>query len=85
MTSLYRSAQAAEGGKNATTPFGIRGLNVRQRNYSNSRLQTYQVGEWELGKQLNDTKKRNELTSSTNHSKELKKYCLSKFKQQPVQ
>lgn len=85
MTSLYRSAQAAEAGKNSTSAFGVRGLNSRQRNYSNSRLQTCQVAEWEVGRLLNDTKKRNELTSSSNHSKELKKYCLTKFKQQPVQ
>lgn len=30
-----------------------------------------------------EAKKRNEQTTSTNHSKELKKYCLNKFKAPP--
>lgn len=70
MTTLYRTVQATqEGLKNSTTAFGVKNLNIRHRNYSNSRLQTYQPIDLDFIKQPNDAKKRNELTTSTNHSK----------------
>jgi hypothetical protein len=81
MATLYRTAQASQDGlKNSTTAFGVKNLNIRHRNYSNSRLQTYHPIDLDFAKQPNDPKKRNEPTTSTNHSKELKKYCLNKFK-----
>lgn len=61
----------------------MKNLNIRHRNYSNSRLQTYQPMELDFLRQPIEAKKRNEQTTSTNHSKELKKYCLNKFKAPP--
>lgn len=70
MTTLYRTAQASqEGLKNSTTAFGVKNLNIRHRNYSNSRLQTYQPIELDFVRQPLEAKKRNEQTTSTNHSK----------------
>lgn len=84
MASLYRTTQGTqEGMKNSTTAFGVKNLNIRHRNYSNSRLQTYHPMELDFIRQPLDAKKRNEQTTSTNHSKELKKYCLNKFKPTP--
>jgi hypothetical protein len=81
MTTLYRTAHTtAEGLKNSTSGFGVKNLNIRHRNYSNSRLQTYLPMELDLGRQTIEARKRQEQTTSTNHSKELKKYCLNKFK-----
>lgn len=82
MSTMYRTTMAAgEGLKNSASAFPGKNLNIRHRNYSNSRLQTYQPADLDFARLPNDPKKRNEITTSTNHSKELKKYCLNKFKQ----
>ena len=81
MTTLYRTAHTtAEGLKNSGSGFGVKNLNLRHRNYSNSRLQTYLPMELEVSRPTLEARKRQEQTTSTNHSKELKKYCVNKFK-----
>jgi hypothetical protein len=70
MSTLYRTAVVGqEGLKNSTTAFGVKNLNIRHRNYSNSRLQTYQPIDLDFARQPLEAKKRNEQTTSTNHSK----------------
>jgi hypothetical protein len=70
MTSLYRTAQLSqEPLKISTTVFGVKHLNIRHRNYSSSRLNSYQPLDLLTVKQIIDNKKQNDQTKSTNHSK----------------
>lgn len=69
MTSLYHTAQVGHLTlKNSASSFGMKNLNVRHRNYSNSRLNLQQPIDAEYVKQTIDNKKHNEPTNSSSNS-----------------
>lgn len=82
MTTLYRTVQSSHQDlKKSSSAFGLKNLNIRHRNYSNSRLNAQRTIEEDAPKPLLQYKQqRNEQTRSTNGSKELKKYCIDKMR-----